>query len=315
MAPKLQLPQSRMGRSLLGASLLQAVIVVVLEAIVAAIVMPNIDTQNVNDPNRGVPVYMLIFVASQVWNMYLSWDAILKQNTIQLIAFVAFNVCTFAYSLFQFRQVTRQEITNGPLLIVIPVVLGVFTIIFAALAYKLYLEFGWKIYKKIGADPNMKNMFRLYQVFLTLLKVDVFFMMAFSVQYLVLVLRAEDYEFGVTIAAVPLTLFTILVAVYGLRRESKKLMVVFLISLLVGIVYFVFKIVRIWTLNRERLYGTQLFLTFFASLSLAMLVLTLINSVMCYFNFGKGLKTHITTRAQAVPHVSQLAAECTTAMT
>lgn len=31
------------------------------------------------------------------------------------------------------------------------------TIIFVFLAYKLYLEFGWHIYKKIGADLAMRG--------------------------------------------------------------------------------------------------------------------------------------------------------------
>lgn len=38
------------------------------------------------------------------------------------------------------------------------------TIIFVFLAYKLYLEFGWHIYKKIGADLAMRGRLRrLYQ--------------------------------------------------------------------------------------------------------------------------------------------------------
>lgn len=42
------------------------------------------------------------------------------------------------------------------LLISIPIVFGVFVGLFCFFAFKLYLEFGWKIYKKIGADPKMR---------------------------------------------------------------------------------------------------------------------------------------------------------------
>ena len=42
-------------------------------------------------------------------------------------------------------------------LILAPVVIGVFQFVFMFLAYKLYIEFGWKIYKKIGADPHMRS--------------------------------------------------------------------------------------------------------------------------------------------------------------
>jgi hypothetical protein len=33
----------------------------------------------------------------------------------------------------------------------------VMTLLFGFFAFKLYREFGWKIYKKIGADPRMRG--------------------------------------------------------------------------------------------------------------------------------------------------------------
>jgi hypothetical protein len=78
---------------------------------------------------------------------------------------VAFNACLFAYSILQLTQLRTalDGIVNGPqaydlifpLLVTSCVVLAVFTLLFAWLSFKLYLEFGWKIYKKIGASPAM----------------------------------------------------------------------------------------------------------------------------------------------------------------
>jgi hypothetical protein len=46
----------------------------------------------------------------------------------------------------------------------IPALIALFTIIMAGLSWALYKEFGWKIYKQIGADRRMKNRYLLYQV-------------------------------------------------------------------------------------------------------------------------------------------------------
>lgn len=151
------------------------------------------------------------------------------QNTIQIIGFVIFNACTFAYSIFQTTQI-GGALSNPaypkiqtlfstsqlyPYLIAISVILGISLVGFSYLAYKLYLEFGWKIYKKIGADPEMKSMYRTYQIFLMVLKLDFFFFLAFSIQFVVLVLNPNDPEYALTIIAIPVTVIVLIFAVYG----------------------------------------------------------------------------------------------------
>ena len=100
-----------------------------------------------------------------------------QKNTIELIALVAFEVGMSAYSIIQYHQSSTlfknpnddpnvslavayakdsldasnwAEITQMCLMIIS-------SIIFIFLAYKLYLEFGWHIYKKIGADLAMRG--------------------------------------------------------------------------------------------------------------------------------------------------------------
>jgi hypothetical protein len=96
----------------------------------------------------------------------------LKQNTIQLTGNLVFNGCTLAYSIFQYLQLNTNAvdafIVEYPssfltsewlkvLLLLIVAVLGACLSAFLYLAWKLYNEFGWQIYKRIGADPHMKR--------------------------------------------------------------------------------------------------------------------------------------------------------------
>src|SRR5258708_24125347 len=44
-------------------------------------------------------------------------------------------------------------------------------IILCYFAWQLYHEFGWAVFRIVGADPQLKDMFRYYQVMIVLLKV------------------------------------------------------------------------------------------------------------------------------------------------
>lgn len=181
---------------------------------------------------------------------------------IQIIAFILFNLCCFAYAVFQFKQIAEalkyvfptqlEKVTNlQKIIFAAPVVIGVCQLAYFYLGARLYLEFGWvlslfkgdknnnngdrwRIYKKIGADPDIRSkywhkkgnnrnglsifildMYRWYQIFLTILKLDIFFFLGFSIQFLVLVLQRGDAEYPLTIVALPGTCLALVLAVYA----------------------------------------------------------------------------------------------------
>ncbi|KAI8990930.1 hypothetical protein BDF20DRAFT_10457 [Mycotypha africana] len=292
---------------LVSIAVFEAIIVIALEA---AIFSKFYHTEfSRNNLGLGIPVYLMIFIFSQVFQVLIAWDAVRAQNTIQVIAFFLFNLCCFCYALFQFKQIADALDSNDPdlaqlatsltflinrLLIVIAVITGICQLLYIYVGARLYQEFGWKIYKKIGADPEIRNMYRCYQIILTILKIDFFFFLGYSIQYLVLVLRSGDYEFALTIVAIPLTCLFLLLAVYAIKHESKYLMYLFFLGMCAGIAYFIFKIYRIYDPSqRDKYKYVNETLTFFASVSLALVVLTIINAFLCYLNFGKGLKPHL----------------------
>lgn len=126
------------------------------------------------------------------------------QNTIEIIGIVAFNLCCFAYSIFEISQIRSslfppdpdpdfeffapgraQDLLDSikPFLIVVAVVIGVTQCLVTWLAYQLFQEFGWKIYKKIGADPNMKS--KYFQAYAVLI------IMQASIQLIIFLLDAS----------------------------------------------------------------------------------------------------------------------------
>ena len=58
-----------------------------------------------------------------------------------------------------------------PYLMTVPIIIGVFTVGMGFIAWKLYDEFAWTIYKHISADLRMKRRFLTFQVSAVLLPV------------------------------------------------------------------------------------------------------------------------------------------------
>lgn len=288
---------------------------------------PYLDTRN---QSRAIPAYLIVFVFAQLFQLVFAWDAVRAQNTIELIGIVLFNLCCFVYSIFEISQIQRSLSDAGdrgffdskpgktstevamdlntslqPFLIVMVCVFGITQCLVTWLAYRLFQEFGWKIYKKIGADPNIKKMYRAYQIYLVLIKVDLFFFVGFSIQfiYLTLTRRSNDPEYWLTIIILFVTIPILYIAIYAVRHESRRWMAVFFTTMVAGVVYFIYKIVRMYHGEKVPIYeGVVRFLTLFASLCLVAILLTIANAAVCYLNFGRGLKGHLVNDGRPSPN-------------
>jgi hypothetical protein len=108
----------------------------------------------------------------------LVYDALRLKNTIQVIGICICNVGLLIYGAVQIEQIQQavgvlqdNDAFNGdiwnqtrPILIAIPCILALGSILMIFIAWKLYDEFAWTIYKHISADLRMKRRYLTYQV-------------------------------------------------------------------------------------------------------------------------------------------------------
>ena len=108
----------------------------------------------------------------------LVYDALRMKNTIQVIGLCICNVGLLIYGAVQVKQIREAVSTlalmnmispvvwaqSEPFLIIIPCIVALGTLLITFVAYKLYDEFAWTIYKHISADLQMKRRYLTYQV-------------------------------------------------------------------------------------------------------------------------------------------------------
>lgn len=239
----------------------------------------------------------------------LVWDALRMKNTIQIIGLVGLNIGLMIYGavqvdqlhdavdqLLRMKEIAGLEIWDvcKPMVIAIPAILAFFTFIMAYLAYKLYNEFAWTIYKHISADLRMKRRYLTYQIYIALLKFDFFFTVGFLIQFVIIVQGRNDAERWVTAAAIPFAIVVMFAAFWFCRRENLVGTIVVMVFYFGGLGYFCFKLVRMYQPSKEGPYiAARKELTTFAVLTIGLLVSTIIIACMCANNYGKGLKPYV----------------------
>lgn len=123
--------------------------------------------------------------------------------------------------------------------IALSIVVGLYAILFAYLSYAVVKEFGWVIYKKIGADiaiqrtllftsrwintnPFFIGMYRTLQLFVLALKIDIFIEFLVSVFYLIQFALKDGFSSWYTYVFVVITILMLPMLYFGRAAVSAK---------------------------------------------------------------------------------------------
>jgi hypothetical protein len=134
------------------------------------------DDEKASKPMR-LQSFLGLFIFALLYELALSYDALRRKNTIQLVGLCICNLGLFTYGILQMQEIkdTISVLTDENFsdrlqkfhhieIILVPVFLGIGTVCMIFFTWKLRAEFSWSIYKNISADLQMKRRYFTYQV-------------------------------------------------------------------------------------------------------------------------------------------------------
>ncbi|KAI7864337.1 hypothetical protein BDF14DRAFT_1835325 [Spinellus fusiger] len=243
------------------------------------------------------------FIGFQLWFLGMALDATVYQNTAEILALAIINVlCAVLGALevvdgFKWMSLlSRTPYTTLALSVAekIEIALSVVILLFACamcyLSYEMSRQFGWNIYKKIGADIQIQRMYRMFQFFVLALKIDIFTQFMVSIFYLIQFAANRGFEWRtviqivVTVVMLPMFYF----ARTAGSAESKARMLVFIVFEVIVLGHYILVLTQ--TIVPGNNWYTWICLV---CLGVAVDFATIVLGVFCMMNFNKGLKPHV----------------------
>jgi len=260
-------------------------------------------------------VYHMIFLVALFYQYYLICDTVTKSSTLQLIAVTLFSFALAIYSVVQYTQANanyRSEIfikyltseTSTDSLnratkvfeILITVLSFIFSFGWIIVSLRLYKVFGWNVFKQLGADIGVKNRLKLYQIFLTLLKIDFFFFISFTLQFLIFIISSIKGDSKgakvkyITIFILVLIFIMPFIGFGATKKENYRLMTLFLLLLSISIGYMTYSAIDIFINTDNRYKDCQNSLSLACIVSLIVSLVTYVLALVNFKNFPKGLR-------------------------
>lgn len=319
-------------RAILAVSIVSALVVMAIEAFMYAAINLNRHDFESDSKYSEISIYLALFIFASVYLVVITVVGLHTKNMIVLSMLCVFYACMLIYTGIQYQELSQNgvnfksrsgwelavSITN----IVAIAVLGVTFLLQALFVYVLKGSVRWYKFKKIGASFEIKRYYTIFQIHRCLLMFDFFFFLAFTVQFIVIMVNDKtSLEFILTCCMLPLTLLVLFASDYAATREFVWLSICSIICFVAGCVYVLFKIVRLFTrytsafdltVRPGSYFPGRTSLFSFGIITLVFLFSTIAAEILTVYNYNKGLLPLVNTYYGKLPKAGHRGPHSTT---
>jgi len=210
------------------------------------------------------------------------------------LAFLFLLILEATYVIYRFIRIVFNNGKIDALQLAILIVVVLLKIAFIVISVGLFKSFDkWRFRKLVASlqsDPDLRASFKWYEIWITLLKLDIMFGIDFILMGLFFFFSTTETIFnfiGLFIA------FTwAIMGNIGVRLEDKRVMCAFFIFSFIAPLYYIYKLVQFIT---ESQYSSSPLPQIYLAATLALLVrcLLLASTIKMWDNFGRGLKERV----------------------
>eukprot|EP01122_Echinamoeba_exundans_P015601 TRINITY_DN7482_c0_g1_i1.p1 TRINITY_DN7482_c0_g1~~TRINITY_DN7482_c0_g1_i1.p1 ORF type:complete len:312 (+),score=36.43 TRINITY_DN7482_c0_g1_i1:120-1055(+) len=248
--------------------------------------------------------YGVLFIVSSLFVAYFAVDGVINENKFTLFAYIFSCLVMLLYVVYQFilTPVTERDTLLWARLIATAVMAPLTSI----LAILLFRKFGWRIYKKIGADGQLVSMYQTYQIYVTFLRLDLQLMVMLILLVGLFWLKsnfAQTAWFYLDLASLLVNTVLTVVGLIAVRAENKPAMISFLVLIWLVPAYLVARGAELtrehpidWSNSNDIRRDIQILTILVGILALSNRVFEMIWAVKTWRNFGHGLKERVFAR-------------------
>eukprot|EP00002_Diphylleia_rotans_P033517 TRINITY_DN7136_c0_g1_i1.p1 TRINITY_DN7136_c0_g1~~TRINITY_DN7136_c0_g1_i1.p1 ORF type:complete len:231 (+),score=49.39 TRINITY_DN7136_c0_g1_i1:53-745(+) len=157
--------------------------------------------------DRVTIFYIILLLVAIGFLGFSAQHAVINENQYELAAFIATSFLLYIRVVinYVYESDEDEEELNDILYLIALIVASLFQVSYFYLAWAVYKDFGYRLYKTIGTDPQVIALYNQYQIFLSCIRLDIQLSIILICTAGLFLLGEDDWELYVDIVAMILT--------------------------------------------------------------------------------------------------------------